>query len=323
MAKEKKKKIKVRNMKLEQNELQATTIGMFENRKKSSVGVVILVMFFVLFVFYLPEITDKVQEYLIPNTPVVKPNNPSKPSVTPNPGDEGDNYDDVVYPLTPELKIERDDIIVSNFILNVENKTLDFTITNNSKNAQKMEELNYYLELYNADQTLLERIKITGDTTLISGSFSSLKKSVNELSATTLTSFSLVKKKISDYPVFNLNADGDGFGVIVCKNNHEQVTYRFNDNALKGMVSEVSYAPTDLDYESILPDYKGKSLVYNNKDGVVSMFQDYEGVGFKATTDVDLSRTERLYVYNADSFNLDTAPNVVKFEMEAQGFLCE
>lgn len=317
-----KKKLKIKNMKLEQNELQSTTIGVFENRKKSSIGVVILLAFFIAFVFYLPEISNKVGDYLnptVPEGPVTPKPNPNNPT---NPGGEDDDHDNDFYDMAEDLKIERDDIIVSNFYIDTLNNTLSYSVTNNTNAYIKVEDLNYYLELYTSEGTLLERVKLTGDANLASGSFKDFTKPIKLESSNTLAKFSLVKKQITDYPTFNLKTDEDGNGTMVCKNLYEQVTYKFKNNALKEVVSEVSHLTTDNNYEDLYQEYKNLSYNYSNKSDVVSIFMDYEG-GFKVTTNIDLSRAARFYVFNADTFKLDTESKVVAFEMGAQGFDCE
>ena len=40
-------------------------------------------------------------------------------------------------------------------------------------------------------------------------------------------------------------------------------------------------------------------------------------------TNVDLNEAERTYIFDADTFSLETDAKVVSFEMEAQGFTCE
>lgn len=317
MAKEKKQKI--RNMKLEQNELQATTIGEYGSRKKSSWGVFVLLTLFILFVYFLPDISDYVQAYLHPEA--VIPSGPVSPEKPVTPPEDEENYNDVYYELGDDLKIEREDITLSDFVLNQENKTLSFTATNNTNNYQQLETFNYYLELFNSEQTLLERIKITGDQNLASGAFQELVKSLREGSAEDLKSFALVKKTEEDYPIVNLNSEGDTSS-LVCKNSHEIVTYKFLKDELIEVVNEVSYLNTDLDYELAYSNYQRLSNNYAMKTGVTSMFVDNE-TGFKINTNVDLSRVNRFYVYNADSFELGVGPRVVNFEMEAQGFDCE
>lgn len=317
MAKE--KKLRIKNMKLEQNELQATTIGEYGSKKHSSFGVFVLLTLFILFVYFLPDISDYVQAYLhpeiVPSGPIVNPN-PPKPS------DDGEeNYNDTYYELTTDLKIERKDITLSNFVLNIEEGTLTFLATNNTSGYQHLEDLNYYLELFNEEQTLLERIKITGDQNLASGAFQELVKNLRDGSASTLKSLALVKKTVEEYPAVNIKNEGDT-GSLVCKNKYENVTYKFQQEKLVEVVNEVTYLNTELDYDIAYSNYQRLSNNFGNKAGVMSMFMDVDN-GFKINTTVDMSKVDRFYIYSADSFKLNTEPKVVSFEMEAQGFDCE
>lgn len=314
-----KNKIKIKNMKLEQNELASTTIGVFENRKKSSFGVFILLTLFILVVFFLPEISDKVNEYLHPKTPdkpAVTPGGNKKPDVP-----DGENYNNQFYELAEGLKIVRDDITVGDLALNLENNTLNFSITNNTNQYLVIETLNYYLELYTEDHTLLERIRLTEQRDLNSGAFYSYVKNIKASTAESVKAFTLVKKTINDYPLITLNPKEDGSTTLVCSNSHETVTYKFVNDALKNVVSEANYLNTELDYETNYTINKENSLMYNNRDGVVSIFMDYEA-GYKITTNIDSANAERFYVFGADSFKLDDPAKVVNFEMEAQGYDC-
>ncbi len=317
-----KNKIKIKNMKLEQNELSATTIGVFENRKKSSIGVFVLLGIFVAVVFYLPEVTEFIDAYL--NPVVATPPSTSKPNepVLPPSTDDEPNYNNEFYTLSADLKIEREDIVVSQFVVDNLTNKINFVVTNALNKHQSMEALNYYLELYSEEQTLLERVKITGDKLLASGAFVSYTKNILANSASSVTKVALVKKNLTDYPAFDLKSDDTGMGTLVCSNNHEKVTYKFKDSLLKEVVSEVSYLSTDANYMDNFLENKNLSNSYNNQDGIVSIYMDYES-GYKVTTNVNLSEAGRLYIYSADTFKLDTAPNVVNFEMEAQGFSCE
>jgi len=108
----------------------------------------------------------------------------------------------------------------------------------------------------------------------------------------------------------------------VCSNNHEKVTYKFNEEKLKEVTHEASYLTTDANYLTLYEANKVKANNYNSKLGVASTFFEYES-GYNITTTVTLDEVSRMYIFNADSFKLDTEPKVVKFEMEAQGFKCE
>lgn len=313
------KKKRIKNFKLEQEELQPLTIGVFESRKKSSIGTVVILLLFVLFIVFLPQISDIVNSYLNPEVPSVNPSNPVnpvEPGDNPDPGAEEDFYE-----YTTDLKITNDDITVSNFIVDTTNNTLSYTITNNG-DSQDIEALNYYIEIYNSDRTLIERVKLASELNLLSGAYRSITKNISSDAATTVGYIVLIKKTIVEYPEVNLNISGDGSSSLVCTINHEKVTYKFKESKLKELISEVTYKIEDVNYETILEEHKILVNNYNSKTGAVSTMFEYEG-GYNITTSVNLSEASRLYVFNADSFSLDTEPKVVKFEMEAQGFKCE
>ena len=57
-------KKKIKNFKVEQDELKPITVGAFESRRKSSIGTFFILTVFVLVIVFLPQITDIVNEYL-------------------------------------------------------------------------------------------------------------------------------------------------------------------------------------------------------------------------------------------------------------------
>lgn len=318
MAKEKKKRIK--NFKLEQVELKPMTIGMFESRKKSSIGTFVILTIFVLVIFFLPQITEIVNSYLYPEveTPVI-PSTPIKPVL---PGeDDTPSYDDTFYEYNENLKITNDDLTINDFMVDTINNTLSYTITNNT-NVQNIEALNYYIEIYNTERTLIERVKLASEIVLTNGAFRKLTKNISNEAATTIGFIVLVKKSIQEYPNVQLSVLEGGISSLVCSNSFEKVTYKFEDSKLKELTSEVTHKIEELDYTTIQETQKVLVNNYNSKTGVVSTMFEYEG-GYNITTNVNLSVASRLYIFSADSFKLNTEPKVVKFEMEAQGFKCE
>lgn len=313
------KKQKLKNIKLEQTELTPVTIGMFESRKKSSIGTVLILGVFILAVIFLPEISDYVNQYLNKNTtPTVRP-----PVIKPSPNDPDDpqENDDNFTAYNQDLKITNDEITVNNFKIDPEKLEISYEVTNNFSSSQNLEELNYYLEIYNGEKTLLERIKLVDDRLLNSGAFATFKRNIKSESATTIGYIAILKKTVNDYPIFELKSDEEGNGSLVCAKEHEIVTYKFKDEKLKEVTSRVSYLVTDSDYQTFYEEDKEKANSYNNKLGVISTFFEYE-TGYNINSSINLSEAERMYLFNADSFKLNTEPKVVKFEMEAQGFTC-
>ena len=315
-------KKKYKNFKIEPEELKPVTIGEFESRKRTSIGIFLILTIFVLVVIFLPQISDAVNEYLNPKpaTPTT-PNNPTDNPGEEDPNDDDGNEDETFYEYVANLRIEREALTVSEISVDPTNYTISYSVTNNSNTYQDMEALNYYLEIYNSDRTLIERVKLVNSGSLAGGAFQSYTKNISESSATTIGYLVLVQKTEDDYPEVILTSGADGSANLVCSRTHETVTYRFTNNELKEVTSIIEYATTDTDYATIYSNYQTLANSYNGTAGITStLFNSVSG--FNITTIVNLAEARRSYIFNADTFGLDTEPKVVSFEMEAQGFDC-
>lgn len=314
------KKQKVKNMKLEQNELNATTIGVFESRKKTSFGIFVIMTVFILAIVFMPEISDFINKYLDPDAPIENPQYVPKPIVPPT----EDEPDQVLSELTSDLQIEAPDIKADNFNLDIENNTLSFKAENTTSNNIRLNNLNYYVEVYNEDQTLLQRIKILESAPIGIGQTMQISNKLNEGVALNVKLVSIVKKDIIDYPPIFLSPNDEGVEKLVCSNAHENVSYIFEDNKLQEIDATLSYASSESDYLQKYDEYRLASATYDEQDGIISLFSGSQESGeFNITTNVDLNTASRFYLFNADTFSLGTEPKVVSFEMEAQGFTCE
>jgi len=281
-----------------------------------------LLALFILIVFFLPEISNLANKYLNPDA-IIMPNGPNTNIETPKPPEGEENKNNEFYELSDSLSITRDDIMLSEFLVNKETKTISYSLTNNGKTYQNMESLNYYLEIYNENRTLLERVKVASMLSLASGAFRSQTKNISELSANTSFYLTLVKKTTMDYPNFNLtNNTVDGIGIMVCTRDNEKVTYKFRSSELSEVTSEITYINDFPTYQDTLTANKLLVGDYNNASGIVANLVESES-GHNIMTNVDLERAQRQYIFNADTFTRGIEPKVVKFEMEAQGFSCK
>ena len=321
-------KKKYRNVKLEQDELKPIAIGAFESRKRTSIGTFIIITLFILVVVFLPQISEVINEYLNPTPPT--PAIPDNPTDDEQPLDNPQtNIDETFYDYVANLSIEREKITVSKINIDNINNTISYSVTNNTNSYQDLEELNYYIEIYNTDRTLLERIKLASpsisdevtSTVIAGGATQNFIKSLSSNSTITEGYIVLVQKTTDDYPEITLTSNSEGNSTLICSNNHEKVTYSFENNELKQTTSIVEYLTTDADYESIYSSYQTLSNNYNATPGMTSTFF-MNANGFNITTIVNLEEASRAYIFNADSFKLNTEPKVVSFEMEAQGFNC-
>ena len=308
-------KKKATNFKIEQDELKPITVGYFESRKKSSLGIFIILSMFTLIIIFLPQISNFINNFLDSGnttTPGYKPN--SQIDVP----KEEETDDKTYYDYATDLLIADENINLSDFILDESNQTLSFKVINNSRT--NLLDLNYYLELYNDNHTLLERIKLVTKENVLAGETKDMIKYLSD-DAINVKQFTLSKLDVNEYPVLNLTPNLNGEASLVCENSHEKITYTFNNNKLKKLESEVNYLNTDDNYNDIYNEYRSIPNSYNVLDGISSTFFE-SATGFSIFTDVNLENASRTYIFNADTFNLDTEAKVVSFEMESQGFDC-
>lgn len=312
-------KKQIENKKLEQEELKPIVIGVQEDRKKSSISIFIILTLFVLVVIFLPQIRVFLDDLINPD-PTVAPGNPIK---TPSKDDspdvpiESDPKDDF-YKYSEALIIKDDDIEISD--INFSENSISYIVKNNASLYKKVEDLNYFLEIYDSNKTLKERVKLVNDGIGANLSKSFTKNIYNETSED-VGFFMLNKMSSNDYPEVSLVENDNKESSIVCKRDNETVTYNFIDKKLKEVTSLFEYSSTNSDYEEKRVLYQNMSLAYN-KTGVTSSFNANEE-GISVTSIIRLEEASRAMIFNADTFSLDTEAKVVSFEMNSQNFKCE
>lgn len=308
------------NVKLDQQELTPVVIGNYGNKKKGSLGGIIILGLFIAVVVFLPDIS----EYLAPlfNNTSLNPNPVTPVNPIPTDPDEPIDRDEDFYDFSSSLKITEDDIEITDFSLDTTNNTLSYSVVNPSKSTTNMEALNYFLEVYDSNRTLLERVKLTSVGSLAGGAYQTEVSDINLETVSNIHSIQLLKKNVSDYPIVDLNENSDHEGSIVCTRGSEEVIYQFNKELLKSVRHSYSYDNTHSDYSNVFNSVNTTSASYNRKNGITSVFNgDQEK--FSVITSIDLNSASRTYIFKADTFKLDTEPKVVKFEMEAQNFTCK
>ena len=311
-------KKKYKNFKLEQDELKPIVVGAFESRKKTSFGIFIILTIFVLVVVFLPEISQKIDEFLNPTTGSSVIDEPETPTNPEEPLTPSENIDETFYDYVENLTIERVAFTVNNIVINTLDNTISYNVTNTTNTYQNMEELNYYIEIYNSQRTLLERVKLVNNNSILaSGAFENYTRSIDPTTASTAGYIVLVKKTTEDYPEVTLPSNNS----MVCKKEHETVTYEFNENKLTGLTSIIEYLSTDPSYTEIYSNYQTLANAYNTSTGITSTFFNSTS-GFNITTIVNLEQASRTNIFNADSFTYETDPKIVSFEMESLGFDC-
>lgn len=302
---------------LSNQELIPSVIGVINEKEKSNWVVVVLFIILIVFIICLPTITSYISgEKQISFTPST--NNPDKPN---NPGP---SVESTFYDFKSDLEVPIEGLLIKNF--SVVRKDFTLTIENEKEVKNYLVTHPLYLELYDSEQTLLQRIKLPNENI-------SKGESINftfELMVPTadISKIVIEEKKVSDYPAVNLNKESDGTYMLVCSKDAETLTYQFDtEGKLYYIMDVVNYASSVENYNMLLVDYRQMSSKYNSLEGVTSNISEV-GTGFTSTTTLSLekidfeNRSVKSTLDNPAYYGKDTEGKVVYFELSAMNYQC-
>ncbi len=196
------------------------------------------------------------------------------------------------------------------------------TITNLSNKTINLNQ-NYYFELYNVDQTLIERVKIVSDKALDNNQNINLKLLISESSYNNAVNLTISQKTEEDYQEVTLNNQENDYDVLACVNKERNLKYYFKDNKLDKISDIIEYENNNAqNYNDILKKYTTEASNLNNIKGISSNLVDTT-TSFTMNTQIDLKEADISTLNNKNYYSLNTNPKVVKFELEAQRYICK
>ena len=302
-------------------ELQATTLGYLEDEKKGPFGLIFLFLIFIVFAFFLPEITNYVNKLMGKNTTGI-----IEPTVDPTKKDDKDNNEEEakMYDITDSLTFDYTSIKFSEFKKYEDNNKyyISFRLDNNSDKMIDLSKSKYFIETYSEDKTLLER-HIFNYTKLNTKSYTTeiIELTYDEYNKANKIIISY--KTLEDYPEVSLNIDTNSEYVLSCSNSKNKLIYTFNkDSKLVRINDTVNYAnDNSSNYANALINYRNQVANFNNIDGISSSLVEIT-TGFTVTTDVNVKTVNLNSVNNSNYYGTDAIPKEVKFEMESRGYSC-
>ena len=302
---------------IDKTPLKATSLGNLETKENGPLVAILWVGLLIVCIISLPYVADFIQNYQnnqITDTPVKKPDNTSDNN-TPNDTTE----EQTIYNLEDGLVITENKFNLSDF--GVSNNTLTFKITNVGGDVDYFKKHNYFVELFDNDKTLLQRIKFDGIT------INKTRTITLDLDDTSFTKISFIKKDVKDYPNVVLKTVNET-PTLTCQNKDLKVIYTFSSdeiNKLKTIETNYSYASSNKDYEQMLSRYETYATSYNSLGGVKATLIPIN-TGFTFKVNIDLATipvasytstfTDKYY------YSLDTEAKIVAFELETSGFNC-
>ena len=308
-----KNKNKFSNVVIKDEELTPTTIGVYSNKTKNPITLMLLIAAFIAIVIFMPDIQNYVNKYMGKTTN----NNSSSNSGSNNShiSDNDDNNDTKKtdkYDIATIGNVETSDYDLKN--IKLDGTTMSFTFVNKTKGAFDLSD--YYLELYSSDNTFVGRVKVSNDTIELNDS--------EDYSYTILSNaklFSFDKKTLSDYPEVTLNYNENNEANYICKNGSRRYTYQFIDNQLTRVLFVYNLENTVANYYEEYASYENKSNTLGLIPGVTASFSSTLS-NFNFNLNVDLTTADISKLDDDNIYKSKTTPKEVKFKAEAQGFSC-
>lgn len=302
-------------------ELQTTTLGYLEDEKRGPFGLIFLFLIFIVFAFFLPEITNYVNKLMGKNTTGI-----IEPTIDPTKKDDKDNNEEEakMYDIVDSLTFDYTSIKFSEFKKYEDNNKyyISFRLDNNSDKMIDLSKSKYFIETYSEDKTLLER-HIFNYAKLNTKSYTTeiIELSYDEYNKANKIIISY--KTLEDYPEVTLNIDSNSEYILSCSNSKNKLIYTFNkDSKLVRINDTVNYAnDNSSNYVDALINYRNQVANFNNIDGISSSLVEIT-TGFTVTTDVNVKTVNLNSVNNSSYYGTDAIPKEVKFEMESRGYNC-
>ncbi len=297
-------------------ELTPTVLATLKDKKKTNIfGIIWLFIIFSIFiagVYFLPELSLYVNSYLNPE-PVSSTS--TKPVV--NKGEEeGEKTEVKEYNIADNPEIVEEKFIVNN--IRLENKKILLNIKNTDKDILELSNMNYFINLFDGNKKLVQRIKLKWE---MINPEESIQLSY-DLKNSNVSSISIMVIKQEEYPSYTATQDEYKNSTLACKKDFETINYMLSNNKLTSIQDVFEIPSTDINYAAYYNNYQLLANNYNNIAGVSSIV-NLESDKFTFTTTINLN-TFKGGTLNNNSFVYakDTDAKIMKFEMEASGYTC-
>ncbi len=303
--------------KVETPNMQAQVIGELEKEKQK--GVFGLIVFFIILIgvtFGLPYIKSYLDNR---NAPVEQSVN----EPTQNDNEQIPEEEEIVYyEIDPaNTTFTFNDLKFSE--INKESSDdfyLNLTVENQGKTVVDLNK-GYFLEMYTAEKTLIERVKIVSSKNISVGEKLNLKLLISENAYNNASLITIDEKTADDYPEVTVSNVENDMNVLTCTDKNSSLKYYFNKDKLQTINDIYEYTNSDVNtFNETLREYTTKAASLNNNEGVSSNIVSTPN-SFTMNTQIDLAAAN-ISNLSANYFAKDTTPDVVKFEMEAMRFSC-
>lgn len=294
-------------------ELVPTTLYVKPDKKKTSIfsiiWVVIIFGIFIGGVIYLPEISAYVNSYLNPDIDPVIPSNKDN--------EEKDNEEEVEvkeYEIASNPEITNELIKINNIV--IAGGKINFQITNLSEETLDLSKKDYFINLYDNNKKLIERIFLQ-DIVLASSSVNASYDLTD-----TPSIISLLEIKTSEYPAHVVSADENGIASMTCSKNYEKINYLLKNNLVYASILTYTVSVDDPLFSTLSGTYAALESSYNNYDGVSSKLSMVDNnLVFETTINLEELKDNNLNLKTVYANSTDV--KIIYFRNTASGYTCD
>lgn len=224
------------------------------------------------------------------------------------------------HTLNENTKIEFNNVILSNVVINSNKVKLDLVTKNNI--TEVLDITDYYLEINNENNELIKRVKLTGTITIKKSSF---EYTFSNIKFRNITYYGNVVT-FNKYEDIEFDVTELGLANLTCSINNNVYKYTFENLSLKNIIHAYKYNDiSNIDqYLELFNYYTNKSKEINIQDPNSSNINEKDN-GFEFNASLDLSKININNLNNFIDYNyykLNTEAKKIKYEMEAKGYKC-
>lgn len=296
------KRKKLKNIQISNQELTPTTIGYLDSKQKGPLLLVLIFAILFATLYYMPDLTE-----LLSGKKVPMENNPTTTVYD----DEGN-----VFMFNSTTLITVNNIEFSK--INIDNNQISIH-ANNTKDAV-VYLTGYYIELYDKDDKILERIDLSNESLNKYGKRTftyglANPKETNKISISVISN--------NELPEIELRTE-DGVQELTCVNANVTYDYEFNENKLKKVIQKIKAEKTDYEDEVLYVNdyqkYQSLAEVFPYA-GLTQLFSNTEN-GYSFTKTIDLTIADGRNVDDEMFYKLDETASKVAFQNSLKKYKC-
>ncbi len=306
-----------------QNSFNSDERLLYEIKPDKQGNPLIVAVFFVMlfaFIFLLPNISKKYEDFF--GKTFTKQNTPTTPSQPTQP-DESQKTE--FYKLNGgNFRVAIGDLEMINFVKSEKNGEyfLSFTIQNIADKVYQYSK-KYYVTMYKDEQLLYRALLHTYEPLPAKGA-DEISLIISEKAYKDGNQFKIEEINPSQYPTAQINEKSGEYQVLKCIYRYDEMKYYFSDNKLAKIEEKYlqesntpNYAANKTEIETIsskLKAIEGIDSTFIERDTEFEMVNSFE---LKNVSDSNLASIQ-LYRF----FKYNESKDVIKFEIEAQGYKC-